>query len=57
MSKKPKTLCEWKKSQYTAELLVNIIQEPRFFCENCGRAANKKKYLCEPQKLDKSQTS
>lgn len=53
MSDKDKTLCGWKKSEYTCENLLKIVSEPKFFCEDCGRVARKKKYLCEPKRLNK----
>jgi len=28
-----------------------LVHEPRFICKKCGRAANKKKRVCEPQKI------
>lgn len=28
-----------------------LIKEPRFFCQNCGRAANSPNNLCKPVKL------
>ena len=47
-----KTLCtlkrELKKDMPTYVLLVN---QPRFVCTACGRVANKKKNLCEPEKM------
>jgi hypothetical protein len=47
-----KELCklrkELKEDLHTYMLLVH---RPRFVCERCGRAANKKKYLCHPKKI------
>jgi hypothetical protein len=40
---------ELKKDFETYVLLVNA---PRHVCRNCGRAANKKKNLCEPRPID-----
>jgi len=51
MSTKGKTLCGWKKSDYTPENLLKVVSQPKFFCEDCGRVAKKKKYLCEPKRL------
>ena len=28
-----------------------LLKEPKFFCENCGRAAANEKNLCRPVKL------
>jgi len=27
------------------------VNSPKYVCENCGRVANEKKYLCDPTKL------
>lgn len=47
-----KTLCELKrelkKEMPTYILLVN---QPKFVCTACGRVANKKKNLCQPEKM------
>lgn len=47
-----KTLCnlkrELKKDMATYVLLVN---QPKFVCTACGRVANKKKNLCQPEKI------
>ena len=45
------TICSWKKKDYTAENLLEVINKPKFYCQHCGRVANKKKYLCEPERL------
>ncbi len=49
-----KELCKWKREDYARELtlLKRIVAEPRFVCEKCGRAADKKKRLCNPEKLE-----
>lgn len=47
-----KSLCDMEKllkkdfDAYTA-----LVNQPRFVCTKCGRAANKKKNLCEPKKI------
>ena len=28
-----------------------LVKDPKFMCKKCGRAAVKKEYLCEPEKL------
>lgn len=38
-----------KKTKEYAEYLDN----PKYFCANCGRVANDKKNLCNPEKIDK----
>jgi hypothetical protein len=49
-----KTLChlkrELKRDMPTYILMVN---QPRFVCTACGRVANKKKNLCQPEKIKK----
>ena len=53
MGDTPKELCKWKHEEYTKELplLRRIVANPRYVCDKCGRAANKKKRLCKPQTL------
>ncbi len=29
------------------------VEEPRLICTRCGRLANRKKYLCQPEKPGK----
>ena len=33
------------------EQYKELIKDPKFFCQNCGRAAADSKNLCKPQKL------
>ncbi len=51
---KCKELCKWKKEQYVRDLdkLKEAVGQPRYVCEKCGRAAEKKKWLCKPVPLD-----
>ena len=47
-----KTLCELEKlRQKKFAAYVALVDEPRFVCEKCGRAANEKKRLCTPRKI------
>jgi len=48
-----KTLCDWKQKDFEKkeEELVKILQNPKFFCRRCGRAASSSKFLCKPKKL------
>ncbi len=47
-----KTLCDLKKQlKCDFESYTLLVCNPRFVCRKCGRAANKKKYLCEPEKI------
>lgn len=52
-----KSLCNWSKEDLKAKRLLKVLNQPQFFCKECGRAANKKKYLCEPRKLYKNLTN
>ena len=55
MSDKTKSLCDWKKSDITGDMgrLLKVVGNPRYVCEECCRAASKKKYLCSPMPLKK----
>ena len=37
--------------QTNVEDYKSLIKNPKFFCENCGRAAANEKNLCKPVKL------
>lgn len=43
-------ICKWKKDQIKTDLklLKSIVKNPKFICQKCGRAANKKQWLCKP---------
>jgi hypothetical protein len=52
-----KSLCELDKLlKKDFDAYSALVNQPRFICAKCGRAANQKKNLCEPKKM-KSQTS
>jgi hypothetical protein len=53
MSKEPKHLCKWDKDEIKDDLdkLRKLVDEPRFICRKCGRAAKDSDYLCKPVKL------
>ncbi len=51
MGKKKITICSWAKKEYTADNILEVVSSPKFYCQNCGRVADKKKYLCEPNRL------
>ncbi len=55
MSKPERTLCSWDEQEIKAQLLLPVVEQPKFYCKNCARVANKKKYLCDPKKLQKDQ--
>jgi len=54
LSGKAKELCKWKREDFAMKLplLRRIVADPRYVCEKCGRAANKKKRLCNPRTLE-----
>lgn len=44
-----KELCKLKKSlKSDVEEYIILVNQPTHVCRKCGRAANKKKLLCEP---------
>ena len=47
-----KTLCELDKLlKKDFDAYAALVNQPRFVCTQCGRAANQKKNLCEPKKI------
>jgi predicted nucleic acid-binding Zn ribbon protein len=54
MGEKKEPLCKWKCEAYEARFdkLRKIVAEPKYVCLKCGRAAQKKKHLCNPKPLD-----
>jgi hypothetical protein len=49
-----KHLCYLNNLDYqksNAEEYKALVKNPKFFCENCGRAAASEKNLCKPVKL------
>ena len=54
--KKSKHLCQWKKDERKEDLegYRAIVKKPKLVCEDCGRVAVKKKWLCKPMALGKS---
>jgi hypothetical protein len=47
-----KTLCDLDKlRRKDFAAYVALVDQARFVCGKCGRAANEKKRLCEPQKI------
>ena len=55
MSKPTSTICGWSSSQIKAKNILKVVEEPKFYCKECGRVANKKKWLCIPKKLHRPQ--
>ncbi len=53
MGDKLKELCKWKTESYSKDLatLKKIVADPCFVCVKCGRAADRKKLLCKPEKI------
>jgi len=50
---KARELCKWKREDYEKQLaeLRAIVARPQVVCLKCGRAADKKKWVCKPVKL------
>jgi len=47
-----KELCKLKKSIKTdIESYMKLVNQPTHICTKCGRAANNKKLLCSPTKI------
>lgn len=53
MSNSNKKLCKWKKDKLKKDLedYAPLVEKAKYVCENCGRAARKKKSVCKPVKL------
>jgi transposase-like protein len=53
MAAKAKTLCEQKDTlREHLSKYKKFVQEARFICKKCGRAAHNDKRLCKPVALD-----
>jgi hypothetical protein len=50
MEKKEKKLCKWKEYRLTEKLdeFMDIVRQPKYLCEKCGRVADDKKWLHKP---------
>jgi hypothetical protein len=50
---KTKNLCKWEKDERIKHLedYRKIVKKAVYMCENCGRVATKKKWLCDPYRL------
>jgi hypothetical protein len=51
-----KTLCDWDKRDRKDkfEKYAQRVAKPGYICMNCGRAAGKTKWLCDPRKIERS---
>ena len=49
-----KEICEWSEKDLRKHYLKlrDIVTNPQYVCMKCGRAANRKKWLCQVKKLD-----
>ena len=50
-----KTLCALQEEGFiesNTEEFKKLVRNPRFFCQNCGRAAVNNNNLCNPAELD-----
>jgi hypothetical protein len=43
-------MCEFARHHGVKEMRERV-KDPKFICEVCGRAANKKEFLCRPVEL------
>jgi hypothetical protein len=54
LAKKVKgSLCKLKRGEvakYFPEI-KDVVEKPKFICENCARVSSRKKYLCRPIRL------
>ncbi len=51
-----KELCKLKKSLLKEDVVsfMQLVNQPTHICSKCGRAANSKKLLCNPIKIQES---
>lgn len=48
-----KSLCKMKKKvEKSFDSYVYLVNDPHYICTKCGRAANRKKNLCDPRKIE-----
>jgi len=53
-----KHLCKLSQSvKKNFETIAALVDQPRFICTDCGRAANEKKRVCEPKRLPKTRAA
>ncbi|MHA1864503.1 MAG: hypothetical protein ACTSWA_12095 [Candidatus Thorarchaeota archaeon] len=50
MSEHEEHLCDFTRHN-VLEKIRERVKDPKYICEVCGRAANKKEYLCRPVDL------
>ena len=49
-----KSLCKLVKEKWLKQNLdeyIGLVSKPKYICKNCGRAANRKKNLCDSVKI------
>lgn len=48
-----KTLCDWSKKDIEKhwDELRALVENPRYICRKCARAASTSKVLCKPRKI------
>jgi hypothetical protein len=48
-----KTLCDFDKKYIKRHFneISLLVHKPRYLCLKCARAANKKEWLCKPEKI------
>ena len=52
---KQKTLCDWDRTDIENSIteILNLINNPKYICRKCARAAKDEKVLCKPLKIKK----
>jgi hypothetical protein len=51
MSKKLCKLVKDKLQKDKPQKYKSLVEEAKYYCENCGRVAAKSSHLCKPEKL------
>jgi len=48
-----KTFCKWssKDIEKRVDLLIDLVEDPKYVCRKCARVSNNKKAVCKPAKL------
>ena len=43
-----KSICKYKKGdvEKNMDLIISLVESPKYICKKCARVSNNKKYLC-----------